>query len=66
MSSRLLTALVYLAFALALVVTEIVARRSPAVPRLAELVRWAARRRSAQFGLVLLWWWLGWHFILAA
>jgi hypothetical protein len=34
------------------------------VPMFTEMVAWVARRRSAQFGLVLVWWWLGWHFVL--
>jgi hypothetical protein len=34
------------------------------VPTFTDLVAWIARRRSAQFGMVLVWWWLGWHFVL--
>ncbi|MGZ4437450.1 MAG: DUF6186 family protein [Nocardioidaceae bacterium] len=35
------------------------------VPTFGALVRLAMRSRSAQLGLVLTWWWLGWHFLLA-
>lgn len=67
MSSRVLTSLVYLAVALSLVATELVARRPrSSVPTSADLVRWVAHRRSAQIGLLLAWWWLGWHFVLGA
>jgi hypothetical protein len=27
------------------------------------VVTWAMRRRTTQVGLILAWWWLGWHFI---
>ena len=67
MSSRVLTGVVYLAVAVSLVVTELVARsRRTTVPSSADLVRWVSRRRSAQIGLLLVWWWLGWHFVLGA
>ncbi|MGZ4492862.1 MAG: DUF6186 family protein [Nocardioidaceae bacterium] len=35
------------------------------VPTFGALVRLAMRSRSAQLGLVLTRWWLGWHFLLA-
>lgn len=35
------------------------------VPSLGTVLTWAMRRRSAQFGIVLAWWWLGWHFVTA-
>lgn len=65
--SRLVTGLVYLTIALALVLADVLGRRSgSSIPRFADLVRWTAGRRSAQFGLLLAWWWLGWHFVLGA
>jgi hypothetical protein len=65
--SRLVTGLVYLAVAVAMVSADVLGRRTGAtIPRFAEIVRWTARRRSAQFGLLLAWWWLGWHFVLGA
>lgn len=67
MSSRLLTGLGYLVVALALVASDLLARRTDSsIPTFGALVRWTARRRSAQLGLVFLWWWLGWHFLLGA
>lgn len=54
---------VYLACALALAVTEVLARRTRLpVPTLGALFRWMLRRRSAQIGIVMAWWWVGWHF----
>jgi hypothetical protein len=35
------------------------------VPSLGAVLAWAMRRRSAQFGIVLAWWWLGWHLVTA-
>ncbi len=66
MNPRLLTELTYLALAVGLLGTEALAR-SPrsTVPTFGALVRRAMRHRSAQLGLVLAWWWLGWHFLLA-
>lgn len=66
MTSRSLTEAVYVLLALGLVLTEVLARRSEdGVPTFGELVRGAMRSRSAQIGIVLAWWWLGWHFLLA-
>jgi hypothetical protein len=62
----MLTIAGYLALAAALVATEVVARRPrSAVPTFGLLVRRGLRHRSAQLGIVLAWWWLGWHFLLA-
>jgi hypothetical protein len=64
-SSRALTVLGYLMGTAALVVVEVSARRQGSrVPSFAGLLRRAMRTRSAQFGILLAWWWLGWHFIL--
>ena len=66
MTSRTLTLLAYGALAAALLLTEVVARRGhTSVPRFGAVVRLAMRSRSAQLGIVLAWWWLGWHFLLA-
>jgi hypothetical protein len=40
--------------------------RPERVPSLRRSVAWAMRHRSAQLGLVLAWWWLGWHFVTGA
>ena len=66
MTTRELTVLGYLALAAALVLVELSARRegSRQVP-FAALVRRAMGQRSAQLALLLVWWWIGWHFLLA-
>jgi hypothetical protein len=65
-TSRALTEAVYVLLALGLALTEVLARRDEeGLPTFAELVRGAMRSRSAQLGIVLAWWWLGWHFLLA-
>jgi hypothetical protein len=65
MSSHELTVAVYLVIGCSLVGLEAAGRRPNAmVPTFAALVTWAARHRSAQFGMLLVWWWLGWHFVL--
>jgi hypothetical protein len=64
---RGVTIAIYLACALALAVTEVLARRGRlGVPTLAALFRWILRRRSAQIGVVMAWWWIGWHFLGSA
>jgi hypothetical protein len=64
---RAVTIAIYLACALALITTELLARRtSLRVPTLAALFRWMLRRRSAQIGVVMAWWWIGWHFLGSA
>lgn len=63
---RLVTISVYVLIGLTLVGVELAARRgSTRVPTGSALVRWALRRRSTQIGLLLAWWWLGWHFVTA-
>jgi hypothetical protein len=65
--SRVVTGLVYLAVLVGMVLADVIGRRAGSpIPRFADIVRWAARRRSTQFGLLLAWWWLGWHFVLGA
>jgi len=61
---RGVTIAVYVAGALALAVTELLARGTRLrVPTLAALFRWILRRRSARIGVVMAWWWIGWHFL---
>jgi hypothetical protein len=61
---RGVTIAIYLTCALALVATELLARGTRLrIPTLAALFRWILRRRSAQIGVVMAWWWVGWHFL---
>ncbi len=62
-SSWALTVTAYTSALVALIALEVTARVRPgSVPTLGGVLTWALRRRSTQLGLVLLWWWLGWHF----
>jgi len=66
-TSRALTAAGYLVLAGCLVAAALVGRQRPDVlPRVADVVRHVARTRAGQLVLLLVWWWLGWHFVLAA
>lgn len=66
MSSHLVTVLAYLAVAALLLVSEALARWTTApIPTFAALVRGALQHRAAQFGLLLAWWWIGWHFFVS-
>ena len=63
MSWRGLTIAGFVAIGLSAVVLEVVARRGlPRLPTFDALVNWAVRKRSAQFAVVMAWWWLGAHF----
>jgi hypothetical protein len=63
-SSRTATLAAYLVLVVAAVATEVAARIAPRrVPTLAAVVTSALRRRSAQIGFLVAWWWLGWHFV---
>lgn len=65
MSEHDVSVAVYLVLLVGFGVLEALARgRRGSVPRLAVVLRLAMRTRSAQIGLLLAWWWLGWHFIL--
>lgn len=67
MSSRDLTIALYAGLACVLAGMALVARRRPdVVAPVSRVVRAAARTRSGQLLLVLSWWWLGWHFVLAS
>lgn len=63
MTSRQATILVYVGIGLLLLGLELLARTTERVPTFGTLLRAALRHRSAQLGLVLAWWWLGWHFL---
>lgn len=66
MSSHAATVAAYLAVVSVGLVAELVALRSPRLwSGLGQVVTWALRRRSTQLGLLLAWWWLGWHWATA-
>jgi hypothetical protein len=65
MTSHAITVAGFAVVAAGLLAVELVARRGrAAVPTLSAVLCWAMRRRSTQLGVLLAWWWLGWHFIL--
>ncbi|GAA1994047.1 DUF6186 family protein [Catenulispora subtropica] len=64
MSSREITIAGYVLVGLAVVVVELVARRPGSrVPTLSQLVGFVMRQRWGRLGVLLLWWWLGFHFL---
>ncbi|HYY78879.1 MAG TPA: DUF6186 family protein [Actinomycetes bacterium] len=63
MSSRTITIAVFAALTVAAVALHLLARRpSSRVPRLGDLIGVLVETRRGRVGLVLVWWWLGWHF----
>jgi hypothetical protein len=63
-SSHLATLVAYAAVGLLALAVELAALLAPhSMPRFGDVVTWALRRRSTQLGLLLLWWWLGWHWV---
>ncbi len=65
MTSRLVVIAVFVAFGLAAVGIEALAHRSGSrlVP-LARLLQSALGRRPVRIAILLVWWWLGWHFLV--
>jgi len=64
-TSRTATVAAYLMLLGSLLLLELLARRGSAgVPRFGALVVHALGTRSTQVGLVLAWWWVGWHLVL--
>ena len=62
---RLLTIGAYLACVSAAVAVELVARRDPArIAPLGDLMDEVMATRSARIGILLFWWWAGWHFLV--
>lgn len=59
------TVWVYATIGVTLLVLQVAALRpgSP-VPTASEVLSWAMRRRTVQLGVLLAWWWVGWHFLL--
>lgn len=64
LSSHVLTVSVFVLLGLAFLGLEVAghASRWP-VPTLGRVVSGLLRRRSARIGILLAWWWLGWHFL---
>ncbi len=65
MSARGLTIAGYLLLSLVALGVEMSARRGGSVPAFGTLLRRAMGQRSAQLAILLVWWWVGWHFLLA-
>ncbi len=64
MSDRDITIAVYVVIGVALLVTEVVARRSDTeLLTFSRLIQRVMEHRSAQLGMLLAWWWVGWHFL---
>jgi hypothetical protein len=65
MTSRIITIAIFGALFAALGVLDLTARYTRlGVPTVADVLRWTMRRRSAQIGIVMAWWWIGWHFLI--
>ncbi|MEY9861745.1 hypothetical protein ABH935_007388 [Catenulispora sp. GAS73] len=64
MSPRVITAVGYALIGLAALAVEVVARRPGSrVPTFAQLVHTVMRERWGRVGMLLVWWWLGFHFL---
>jgi hypothetical protein len=58
---------VYVTLSLALALLAVAARRRPdVVAPLGVALRRAAGSRAGQLLVLLVWWWLGWHFVVDA
>lgn len=58
------TTAAYVLLVLAAVGTDVLGRVRPdVVPSLGVALRRAVLRRSTALALVVVWWWLGWHFV---
>lgn len=63
-SSRVATVSVFVLLGLALLGLEVAGYSSRwPVPTLGRVVDGLLRRRSARVGILLAWWWLGWHLL---
>jgi hypothetical protein len=64
MSPRTITIAGYVVIGIAAVMVEVVARRpSSGIPRLSELITKVMHERWGRVGMLLVWWWLGFHFL---
>jgi len=63
-SSREITIAGYVLVGLVAMVVELVARRPGSrVPTIGELAGFVMRERWGRLGVLLVWWWLGFHFL---
>ena len=65
MISRLVVISIFAAFGLAAVAIDVMAHRSGSrlVP-VAVVLQTAMGRRTVRIAVFLVWWWLGWHFLV--
>lgn len=64
MNDRTLTVAAYLVLVVAAAGAAVTTWLRPdLIARPGRVVTWAMRRRTTQLGLLLAWWWLGWHFL---
>lgn len=62
---RAITILGYLVCVAAAVTVELLARRDPdRVAPIGDLMDRVMATRSARIGILLFWWWAGWHFLV--
>lgn len=64
MTSGQITSWGFVVVGVAVVVVEVCARRAGSrIPTLSGLVGFVMRDRWGRFGVLLAWWWVGWHFL---
>ena len=65
MTIRLITIAGFLACLVAIGVLEVIAKRNPErLTPLTSMIDHVMSTRSARIGILLFWWWLGWHFLV--
>ena len=65
MTIRLLTVAGFVACLAMIGLLELLARREPEkLTSLTSMVDHVMATRSARIGILLFWWWLGWHFLV--
>jgi hypothetical protein len=65
MTLRLLTIAGFVACLLLIMILDLLARREPRkLTPLASMIDHVMASRSARIGILLFWWWLGWHFLV--
>ncbi len=65
MTMRLITIVGFVACLVLIVLLEALARREPEkLTSLTSMIDHVMATRSARVGILLFWWWLGWHFLV--